>query len=165
MGITDLSKDDNYWMRKALDCAKKAESQGEVPVGAVIVQDGKLVAEGWNQTISQNDCCAHAEIMALRAAGLQQKNYRLVDCTVYVTLEPCVMCAGALIHSRVSKVVFAADDPKTGAAGSVFSLLVNPLHNQCPEVVSGVMKKECSQFLTAFFKRRRKEKKAPLANK
>ncbi|KID54851.1 hypothetical protein JF50_23630 [Pseudoalteromonas luteoviolacea] len=151
---------DEYWMRQALAYADKAEAENEIPVGAVIVQDGELIAAGWNRSIGCHDPSAHAEMMAIREAGKQVKNYRLVDCTLYVTLEPCPMCAGLLVHSRVKRVVFGAHDAKTGAAGSVMNLLQEPQLNHQPEVCSGVLAQECSEKLSNFFRRRRKEHKA-----
>lgn len=148
-------------MRRALELACRAEAQGEVPVGAVIVSaDGQLVAEGWNLSICQNDPSAHAEMLALRAAGQRVGNYRLVDMTLYVTLEPCPMCAGALVHSRIRRLVFGASDPKTGAAGSVFNLVQEPRLNHQLEVCGGVLAESCSEQLSAFFRRRRQQKKA-----
>ncbi|MDK1289224.1 tRNA adenosine(34) deaminase TadA [Pseudoalteromonas umbrosa] len=151
---------DEYWMRQALAYADKAEAENEIPVGAVIVQGGELIAAGWNRSIGCHDPSAHAEMMAIREAGKRVQNYRLVDCTLYVTLEPCPMCAGLLVHSRVKRVVYGASDAKTGAAGSVMNLLQEPQLNHQPEVVSGVLAQECSEKLSDFFKRRRKEHKA-----
>lgn len=142
-------------MEKALELARKAESLGEVPVGAVIVKDDELIAEGWNHPIENHDPSSHAEIEALRAAGASVSNYRLPDTTLYVTLEPCLMCVGAMIHARVSRVVFGASDPKTGALGGSFDLLeaANPNHRFL--VQSGVLGDECSAMLKDFFKARR----------
>ncbi len=147
---------DENWMQLALSLAKKAEQQDEVPIGAILVMDGECIAKGWNQPISTNDTTAHAEIMALRAASEQLQNYRLPGTTLYVTLEPCVMCAGALIHARVARVVYGATDPKAGAAGSVFELLGTDKLNHKIEITRGVMKDECASLLTSFFQRRRK---------
>ncbi|MEE8234423.1 MAG: tRNA adenosine(34) deaminase TadA [Gammaproteobacteria bacterium] len=147
---------DEDWMQYALSLAKKAEQQDEVPIGAILVMDGECIAEGWNKPISTNDATAHAEIMALRAASEQLQNYRLPDTTLYVTLEPCVMCAGALIHARVARVVYGATDPKAGAAGSVFELLGTDKLNHKIKMTRGVMKDECASLLTSFFQRRRK---------
>ncbi len=147
---------DENWMQLALSLAKKAEQQDEVPIGAILVMDGECIAKGWNQPISTNDTTAHAEIMALRAASEQLQNYRLPSTTLYVTLEPCVMCAGALIHARVARVVYGATDPKAGAAGSVFELLGTDKLNHKIEITRGVMKDECASLLTSFFQRRRK---------
>lgn len=150
---------DEFWMNHALLLAGKAEQFGEVPVGAVVVLQGELVAEGFNQVITQNDPTAHAEVVALRNAGQLLDNYRLVDTTLYVTLEPCPMCAGALVHSRVARVVYAASDSRTGAARSVFQLLDSEsLNHQC-EIESGILEKTCSQKISQFFKLRRLEQK------
>ncbi len=147
---------DVYWMEKALELARKAEQAGEVPVGAVIVKDDQLVAEGWNQPITSFDATSHAEIMAIRAAGKKLNNYRLINTTMYVTLEPCSMCVGAMIHARVSKVVYGAVELRTGALGGAFNLLEANQHNHCFDVVSGVMANESKTLLQNFFKSRRK---------
>lgn len=154
------SEQDLYWMRQALEYADKAEQQNEIPVGAVLVKDGKFVAAGWNQSICNHDPSAHAEMLAIRSAGEEVENYRLIDCTLYVTLEPCPMCAGAMVHSRIKRLVFGATDEKTGAAGSVMDLVRHPQLNHQLEVTQGVLAQECSEKLSAFFKRRRKEIKA-----
>lgn len=147
---------DEKWMQRALELARHAESLGEVPVGAVLVLNNECLAEGWNQPISSHDPSAHAEIIAIRSAGERIKNYRLVDSTLYVTLEPCVMCAGAIVHARIGRVVIGAEDPKTGAAGSVFQILQsNSLNHQC-EVSRDVMQTECTGLLQEFFRQRRK---------
>ncbi|GAB1100658.1 MAG: tRNA adenosine(34) deaminase TadA [Shewanella algae] len=151
---------DLHWMQLAMDMAQKAEALGEVPVGAVLVKDDKLIACGWNQPIAANDPSAHAEILCLRQAGSQLENYRLLDTTLYVTLEPCAMCAGAMVHARVGRLVYGAADPKTGAAGSVLDLVRHPLFNHKLAVSTGVMEQECSEQLSAFFRRRRQEQKA-----
>ena len=147
---------DEYWMRRAMELAQTAEEAGEVPVGAVIVRDEQLLAEGWNRPIAGHDPTAHAEIMALRAAGLAAANYRLTGTTLYVTLEPCVMCAGAIVHARVERVVYAATDPRAGAAGSVFSLLENTPLNHQVQVQGGVLADICADMLRQFFRARRK---------
>lgn len=147
---------DHHWMRHALRLAEQAGREGEVPVGAVLVKDGQLIAEGWNRPINQNDPSAHAEIQALRAAGQMLGNYRLVDTTLYVTLEPCTMCAGAIIHARVARVVFGAYDPKSGAAGSVFNVLNSDQYNHRVDLLGGVLGDECATLLTGFFRQRRK---------
>lgn len=153
--------DDNYWMRKALLLAEKAEAQGEVPVGALIVIDDEVFAEGYNNPITTHDPTSHAEIEAIRSAGVSLKNYRLSGATLYVTLEPCVMCAGAIIHARIGRLVYGAKDPKAGAAGSLFDLLPpDTRFNHKLEVTSGVMSPQCSAQLSSFFKRRRVENKA-----
>lgn len=148
-------KTDEYWMVKALELARRAESIGEVPVGAVIVKGDELISEGWNHPIENHDPSSHAEIEALRAAGTRLVNYRLPDTTLYVTLEPCLMCVGAMIHARVSRVVFGASDPKTGALGGSINLLESAKPNHTFTVVSGVLENECSAMLKDFFKARR----------
>ncbi|MBE0511248.1 MAG: tRNA adenosine(34) deaminase TadA [Gammaproteobacteria bacterium] len=150
-----LESPDEYWMRHAYGLALRAAQAGEVPVGAVIVQDGELLAEGWNLPISHSDPTAHAEIQALRAAGRALNNYRLNDTTLYVTLEPCPMCAGAMVHARVKRVVYAASDPRTGAAGSVFDILRSGELNHRCEVQGGVMAEQCGALLRDFFRRKR----------
>ncbi|CAM4020648.1 tRNA adenosine(34) deaminase TadA [Pseudoalteromonas byunsanensis] len=151
---------DQYWMSQALIYADKAEQQDEIPVGAVVVKDNQLISAGWNQSICQHDPSAHAEMQAIREAGKVLENYRLVDCTLYVTLEPCPMCAGLLVHSRLKRVVFGARDAKTGAAGSIMNLVKEPRLNHQLEVTEGVLAEQCSDKLSAFFKRRRQEIKA-----
>jgi tRNA(Arg) A34 adenosine deaminase TadA len=149
--VTDVE-----WMRLALESARAAREQGEVPVGAVIAgADGRLLARGANAPIARHDATAHAEIMALRAAGEALGNYRLPGCTLYVTLEPCVMCVGALVHARVARLVFGAADPKTGACGSVFDLAASPRHNHRLAVQGGVLSAACSELLKDFFAARR----------
>jgi len=145
-----------YWMEKALELARRAEEAGEVPVGAVIVKENQLLAEGWNQPISSHDATSHAEIMAMREAGKILNNYRLVDTTMYVTLEPCSMCVGAMIHARVSKVVYGTSEPRTGALGGAFDLLQANQHNHVFDVVSGVLAEESKTMLQNFFQSRRK---------
>ena len=152
-----FDEEDLRWMRHALGLAQKAEAEGEVPVGAVVVRDGKILGEGWNRTIGLSDPSAHAEMLALRQAGQAAANYRLPDCSLYVTLEPCCMCAGAIIHARLKNVVYGAQDPKTGAAGGRFDLLQNPAHNHRLAVTAGCLASECGEQLTAFFQRRREE--------
>lgn len=147
---------DEHWMRQAIELAKKAENLGEVPVGSVIIKDDRMIAQGWNHPIDANDPSSHAEIEALRAAGSRLSNYRLPGTTLYVTLEPCVMCVGAMIHARVSRVVFGASDPKTGALGGAFNLLETVKPNHVFEVSSGVLEEECGSLLKMFFKARRK---------
>lgn len=155
----DKSNDEN-WMRYAMECAARAEKAGEVPVGAVLVADDRVISRGWNQLISNHDATAHAEIMTLRAAGETLKNYRLPGTTLYVTLEPCTMCAGAMLHARVSRLVFGAYDPKTGAAGSVFDTLNDDRHYHRMDVDGGVLETECAEQLQAFFRERRKAGKS-----
>ncbi len=146
---------DDRWMLRALELASHAEAAGEVPVGAVVVLNGEVIGEGWNQPIVTHDPSAHAEMVALRAAARQTKNYRLTGATLYVTLEPCAMCAGAMVHARIARVVYGAADPKAGAAGSVFSLLDSDRLNHRAEVVGGVLAGECGEVLRQFFQSRR----------
>lgn len=154
------TEEDIMWMRHALTLADKAESIGEVPVGACVVLNGELLGEGFNTPITDNDPSAHAELRAVKEAAAAVQNYRLIDATLYVTLEPCSMCAGMLVHARVKRVVFGAKDAKTGAAGSVMNLLQHPALNHQLEVVSGVLADECANKLSDFFRKRRKEIKA-----
>lgn len=142
-------------MQRALELARDAEACGEVPVGAVLVEDGEIVAEGFNQPISRHDPTAHAEIVALRGAAESRENYRLPGSTLYVTLEPCPMCAGAMVHARVARLVFAAADPRTGSAGSVFDLVRSDELNHRLEVESGLLADESAVLLRAFFRTRR----------
>ncbi len=151
--------DNEYWMNYALALAERASDEGEVPVGAVLVRDGLVLGEGWNQPIAHHDPSAHAEIMAMRNAGAAVENYRLPGTTLYVTLEPCVMCAGAMLHARVDKLVFGAFDPKTGAAGSVFDILKDPRHYHQVAVEGGILQAQCAEQLQAFFRERRQAKK------
>ena len=148
---------DIRWMHHALELAERARRENdEIPVGAVVVSaDGELLGEGWNRNITESDPSAHAEIVAMRSAGTKVGNYRLLGATLYVTLEPCAMCAMAMIHARVARVVFGASDPKTGAAGSVFDLLADPRHNHRIEVQGGVLAEEASQRLTNYFRAKR----------
>ena len=150
---------DLTFMQRAFELAQQAEQHDEIPVGAVVVHQGKIIAEGFNQSIMLNDPSSHAEMNAIRQAGQFLNNYRLLDCTLYVTLEPCPMCAGLLVHSRIKRLVYACSDLKTGAAGSAFNLVNNPQLNHQLEISSDIMQEDCSQLLSAFFKRRRKEKK------
>ena len=144
------------FMRRALELARRAQDEGEVPVGAVLVKDGEIVGEGWNRPIAANDPTAHAEIQALRAAAQGLGNYRLPGTTLYVTLEPCPMCAGAIVHARVGRVVFGARDPRSGAAGSVFDLLPSDERfNHRTEAQGGVEAEEAARMLKAFFRARR----------
>lgn len=148
---------DEFWMRHALDLAQRAQHEDdEIPVGAAVVSaEGELLGEGWNRNITECDPTAHAEVVAMRSAGAKVGNYRLLGTTLYVTLEPCAMCAMAMIHARVGRVVFGASDPKTGAAGSVFDLLADPRHNHRIEVQGGVLAEEASQRLTNYFRAKR----------
>ena len=142
-------------MRRALGLARHAGQAGEVPVGALVVLNDEVIGEGWNQPIVSRDPTAHAEIVALRAAAARMKNYRLADTALYVTLEPCVMCAGAIVQARVARVVYGATDPKAGAAGSVFNLLGSPSLNHRAHVTGGVLAEDCGQSLKVFFQARR----------
>ncbi|MFT6343917.1 MAG: tRNA(adenine34) deaminase [Paraglaciecola sp.] len=153
------AEQDEYWMRYALQLADNAQQQGEVPVGAVLVKDNQIIGEGWNQSIRLHDPSAHAEMMAIRDAGKNMLNYRLVGSCLYVTLEPCTMCAGLLIHSRIERLVFGASDLKTGAVGSLYDLLGDLRMNHQVEVKGGVMQQECGNKLSLFFKLRRRQKK------
>jgi tRNA(adenine34) deaminase len=146
---------DIEFMQQALALASSAANNGEVPVGAIVVKDGQVIGRGGNAPIGLHDPTAHAEIEALRQAATHLGNYRLVDCTLYVTLEPCAMCAGAIQHARIAKLVYGASDPKTGACGSVINLMAEPKLNHHCEVVGGVMAVECGTILSAFFKQRR----------
>ncbi|QIL86055.1 tRNA adenosine(34) deaminase TadA [Vibrio sp. HDW18] len=155
-----FSAQDEQFMRRAIALAEHAEQQGEVPVGAVLVRDGEIIAEGWNGSITQHDATAHAEIDAIRKAGVVLNNYRLLDTTLYVTLEPCPMCAGALLHSRVKRVVYGAPDLKAGAAGTVMDLFSSQAAYHYATVEKGLLESECRAQLQAFFQRRRKEIKS-----
>lgn len=154
MGIS--RETDEAWMRHAIRLAQRAEQQGEVPVGAVIVRDNKCIAEGWNIPITSHDPTAHAEVVALRQAGIQIENYRLVDATLYVTLEPCVMCMGAMSHARIKRLVFGAYDPKRGAVCNALSLSDADFLNHRISWDGGVLETECSDMLRDFFKARRR---------
>ncbi len=144
-------------MRLALDQARNAWALGEVPVGAVVVKDGEVIATGFNQPIGTHDPTAHAEVMALRAAATLLGNYRLPGCVLYVTLEPCAMCSGAMMHARLAQVVYGAADPKTGVCGSVLNLFEQEKLNHHTELVGGVLEEECSALLKAFFAERRQQ--------
>jgi len=146
---------DLFWMGEALGLARQAGLEDEVPIGAVIVQDGEIVGRGWNRNIGLNDPSAHAEIMAMRDAGERLSNHRLLDCSLYVTLEPCPMCVGAMIHARLKRVVFGANDPKTGAAGGMFDLLGDPAHNHKVVISGGCLAGESAALLRNFFRERR----------
>jgi tRNA(adenine34) deaminase len=146
---------DQEFMARALELARAAEAAGEVPVGAVLVKGGRIIGEGFNRPISTHDPTAHAEMVALRAGAATVGSYRLLDTTLYVTLEPCAMCAGAMVHARVKRLVFAARDPKAGAAGSVFNLVQHPALNHSVDCEAGVLAEECSAMLKGFFKARR----------
>ncbi|EGR0411175.1 tRNA adenosine(34) deaminase TadA [Vibrio cholerae] len=155
-----FSAQDEQFMRRAIALAAQAEAQGEVPVGAVLVRDGEIIAEGWNGSITNHDATAHAEIEVIRKAGKALSNYRLLDTTLYVTLEPCPMCAGALLHSRVKRIVYGAPDLKAGAAGTLMDLFSSQAAYHYATVEKGLLEEECRAQLQAFFQRRRKEIKA-----
>jgi tRNA(adenine34) deaminase len=156
-GLLAKAENDEHWMRHALALAERAQrDDDEIPVGALVVDaGGDLVGEGWNRNIAERDPSAHAEIVAMRRAGVALGNHRLVGCTLYVTLEPCAMCAMAMVHARVARVVYGAADPKTGAAGSVFDLLTDARHNHRVEVVGGVLGDQAGAMLTAYFRAKR----------
>ena len=147
--------DDEKWMSLALQQAVKAEEEGEVPVGAILVKDGLLIAKAHNQPISTNDATAHAEIQLIRAAGKKQENYRLTGTSLYVTLEPCAMCLGAMMHARIERIVYGAHDPKTGVCGSSENLIDGNCFNHKIDLVSGVLENECKQLIKKFFISRR----------
>ncbi|MDP3818874.1 MAG: tRNA adenosine(34) deaminase TadA [Methylotenera sp.] len=153
------SADESY-MQLALQLADLAALAGEVPVGAIVVKDGIIIGRGSNSPIGMHDPTAHAEIVAMRDAAQHLGNYRLVDCTLYVTLEPCAMCTGAVQHARIAKLVYGAGDPKTGACGSVVNLMAEPKLNHHTEVIGGVLAEKCGAILSTFFKQRRKNKLA-----
>jgi len=146
---------DEFWMTEALSLAQCSADEDEVPVGALIVLDSEVIGRGWNRNIGLHDPSAHAEIMAMREAGSALGNHRMTGYTLYVTLEPCLMCAGAMIHARLSRIVFGASDPKTGAAGGRFDLLLSPEHNHIPLVEGGCLASKGSELLKKFFKQRR----------
>lgn len=155
-----LSDQDFHFMQYALSLADKAEAEGEIPVGAVLVdKTGNVIGEGWNRSIILSDPTAHAEIQAIRMAGERVQNYRLLDTTLYVTLEPCTMCAGAILHSRIGRLVFGASDYKTGAVGSRFHFFNDYKMNHFLQIRGGVMADECSRKISAFFRKRRDEQK------
>jgi tRNA(adenine34) deaminase len=146
---------DELWMEEALRAAQRALEAGEVPVGAVVVCGGKMIARGWNRNISDSDPTAHAEIVALREAGAAAGNHRLAECDLFATIEPCAMCAGALVHARIKRLVYGADDSKAGAVKSAMQLLNHPQLNHKVEVRSGVLAGRCAELLQTFFKSRR----------
>jgi tRNA(adenine34) deaminase len=151
---------DEYFMRAALELARQAGQAGEVPVGAVVVKDGVIIGRGSNAPIGRHDPSAHAEMQALRDAAQHVGNYRLVGCELYVTLEPCLMCVGAMFHARIGRVVFGASDPKTGAAGSVLDLFAEQRLNHHAEVLGGVLAGECGNVLSQFFAARRAQQRS-----
>ena len=149
--------EDEKWMQIAISEANLAKSKDEIPVGAVLIQNSELIAQAHNQQISNNDPTAHAEIQVLRIAAKKQSNYRLVGSTIYVTLEPCTMCLGAMMHARIKRIVFGASDPKTGVCGSCANLASEAFFNHRIEVLGGILEKESKEILQSFFKLRRKE--------
>ena len=161
-----MELDDEYWMREALRMARKAAAAGEVPVGAVIVREGRRIARAWNQVEMLRDATAHAEMLAITMAEHELGDWRLVNCDLYVTKEPCPMCAGAIVHARIRRVVFGCPDPRSGAAGGLLNLLQMPqLNHQC-DVVGGVLGREAAELLRQFFAERRQENRlsSPLQN-
>nr|BET44740.1 MAG: tRNA adenosine(34) deaminase TadA [Candidatus Aschnera chinzeii] len=146
---------DYYWMKKAIILAKRAQQNGEIPVGALLINDKKIIATGWNANILLHDPSAHAEILVLRTAGRQLKNYRLLNTTIYVTLEPCIMCAGALINARINRLVYGAYNPNIGAAGSTINIFNKYYNNHKINITGGVLAKKCSNMLNNFFKKKR----------
>ena len=146
---------DQQYMRMAIEQAQLAAQSGEVPVGAVLVKDGKVISKAFNKPIANHDPSAHAEMLALREAALAEENYRIPGSTLYVTLEPCAMCSGAMLHARIYRVVYGASDPKTGAAGSVLDIFASKQINHQTSVEGGIMSEECGQLLRDFFKGRR----------
>jgi tRNA(adenine34) deaminase len=150
--------EDLDYLHAAIAEAQDAEANGEVPVGAVVVHDGKIIGRGQNRVLRDSDPTAHAEIVALREAGRALANYRLEGCTLYATLEPCAMCAGAILHARIARLVYAAPDPKAGACGSVLSVMNHPQLNHKLEVTSGLLAEECGSMLTNFFLKRRSKR-------
>jgi tRNA(adenine34) deaminase len=146
---------DELFMEEALRCAQRALNAGEVPVGAVVVKGGKVIGRGWNQNLSVHDPTAHAEVMALREAGSAVGNHRLEECELFATIEPCAMCAGALVHARIKRLVYGADDPKAGAVHSVMQVVNHPGLNHRMEVVGGVLSARCAEVLQSFFREKR----------
>ena len=147
---------DELWMQRALELAREAERMGEVPVGAVLVANDESVAEAWNQPVAAHDPTAHAEILALRQAGEKLGNYRLNDATLYITLEPCAMCAGAIVHARIARVVYGAKDPRAGAGGSVFQILDSDKLNHRTQITGGILEAACTEILQEFFRKKRR---------
>lgn len=155
--IVEFDQNDISFMLRAIELAARAEQQGEVPVGALLVKDNQIIAEGWNRSISSHDATAHAEIEVIRKAGQILENYRLTDTTLYVTLEPCPMCAGALLHGRVKRIVYGAPDLKAGAAGTVLNLFESQAAYHYAQIEGGLLEEQCREQLQQFFKRRRDE--------
>ncbi|WP_034474650.1 tRNA adenosine(34) deaminase TadA [Aestuariibacter salexigens] len=159
----NVADEDQKWMRHAMELAQQAAEVGEVPVGAVVVYNGEMIGQGFNHPIGRHDPSAHAEMLALRDAAVRVGNYRLLGATLYVTLEPCPMCAGLLVHSRIQRLVFGASDAKTGAIESAMRLLEHPSHNHKVEVMGGVLAEQCGKLLSDFFRARRAQIKAEKA--
>lgn len=157
--MNPMNQNDMYYMQKALEMARWAEKLDEAPIGAVLVRDGKIISWGWNTRESNQQSTGHAEMMAIEKACEKLGSWRLTDCTLYVTLEPCCMCSGAIIQSRIARVVYGASDPKGGCAGSCINLFETPGFNHYPQVESGVLKEQCSRMLSSFFQKKRQEKK------
>jgi tRNA(adenine34) deaminase len=151
----EMTNSDELWMEEALRGARRALEEGEVPIGAVVVFDGQLVGSGRNRNLASSDPTAHAEIIALREAGATLGNHRLLDCELFVTIEPCSMCAGALVHARLKRLVYGADDPKAGAIRSALEVVNHPRLNHCMEITNGVLAGRCTELLRSFFKNRR----------
>jgi tRNA(adenine34) deaminase len=150
-----MTEPDELWMEEALRAAQRAQEAGEVPVGAVVVCEGRVIGRGWNRNLGDSDPTAHAEIVALREAAAAVGNHRLADCDLFTTIEPCPMCAGALVHARIKRLVYGADDPKAGAVQSVMQVLNHPQLNHRVEVRGGVLAGRCAELLQRFFKNRR----------
>ncbi|AIQ61884.1 adenosine deaminase [Paenibacillus stellifer] len=156
----DLQLEHEQWMREAIAEARKAEALGEVPIGAVIVQGGAIIGRGYNLRETTLDSTAHAEMVAIREASKALNSWRLLDCTLYVTLEPCPMCAGAMVQSRVPRTVYGTPDPKAGCAGTLMNLLEEPRFNHRTEIISGILQEECAELLTSFFRRLRQKRQS-----
>jgi tRNA(adenine34) deaminase len=159
MNDQSIPTSDELWMEEALRVAQRALDAGEVPVGAIVVRAGKIVGRGWNRNLTDVDPTAHAEILALREAGARVGNHRLGDCELFATIEPCAMCAGAMVHARLKRLVYGADDPKAGAVHSALKVLNHPKLNHQMEVSQGVLEQRCADLLQAFFRKRREEQK------
>ena len=159
MNDQSIPTSDELWMEEALRVAQRALDAGEVPVGAIVVRAGKIVGRGWNRNLTDVDPTAHAEILALREAGARVGNHRLGDCELFATIEPCAMCAGAMVHARLKRLVYGADDPKAGAVQSVLQVLNHPQLNHQMEVSRGVLASRCADLLQSFFRQRREEQK------
>ncbi|HET9839203.1 MAG TPA: tRNA adenosine(34) deaminase TadA [Candidatus Angelobacter sp.] len=153
--------EDALWMKRALDQARAALADGEVPVGALVIKDGEILGSGHNRNLLDHDPTAHAEIVALRQAAARTGNHRLIGCTMYATIEPCAMCAGALIHARIARLVYGAPDPKAGAAGSVLQILNHPRLNHQMEITPGILADKCSELLQDFFRQKRGTQPSP----